>query len=911
MAPTAPDEGPLRERSAQEPSGSTVPVGPSPVSPARGRTEGPLERGAHVGRYVILKLVGRGGMGVVYAAYDPELDRKIALKLLRPDGHDADANAGRARLLREARAMAKVNHPNACAVFDVGTWGDQVFVAMEFIEGPTLEQWLGEPRSWGEVLGVFLQAGQGLAAAHEVGLVHRDFKPANVLIGKGGRAFVTDFGLARHMSATGEDPGHVSFPSARQGASAPPASAETASVTQEGLVMGTPLYMPPEQYLGSVPDARSDQFSFCTALYSALYGRRPFDPQRVRDALTELSQSLERAEQTPGVLLASAPRLVGTIQEPPRDAKVPAWLRRAVMRGLALEPAQRFASMQALLEELSEGPRRVRRRRALLAASVLGLVVLAPAWVQWRRQSQVCAGAEQFVAEAWSPPLRQKLEESFAASGKPFAADAMRHVVEVLDEYAQAWAAQHTEACEATRLRGGQTEELLSLRVVCLERRRKSLRALARLLAEADGKAVERAVDAVHTLPALEECRDIESLSNQSARPAAPDRRAAVESLEAELAEAAALREAGRYKPALELVKGMEPRAVAAGWLPLQAEVDSLMGVLQRDLGNPSEGARYFEQAANEALAGRAERTLVVALNRLVHLHSAQNEWEQAERWARLARSALARLGGEALLASEVEGNLGNMAMVRGRYPEARSHFERLHELQRQALAPDDPRLAKTLYSQGLVALRLGDNRRALVLLLEALRITEAAKGPRHPEAASRHSMLSLVQRELGDFSRGLDHARRAVDIREATLGAQHPLTADALDAVGMSLIGLGRHEEALQVFQETLAIKQQALGRQHSNLSYSYDGIGQALLAAGRAAEAVGPLERALAFEDVDPDALAETGFTLAQALWRTGGDRARAVRVATQARDRFARVGKQPRVAAVEAWLKEHPLR
>ncbi|NPC86331.1 serine/threonine protein kinase, partial [Pyxidicoccus fallax] len=314
--------------------------------------------GARVGRFIPLKLLGQGGMGVVYAAYDPDLDRKVALKLLRVTGPDADLEAGRTRLLREAQAMARISHPNVIPVFEVGTWDGQVFVTMELVEGGTLRDWLkAKPRSWREVLETYLAAGRGLEAAHAAGLVHRDFKPTNVLVGRDGRVFVTDFGLARPVDAPWREDGERE---------ALPPGAELASplyepLTQAGAVMGTPPFMSPEQFRGEVVDARSDQFSFCSALYRALYGTRPFDPDALSKAAKSARPSAEDPEGTRA--LARPLQVPSPIHEPPRDTKVPTWVRRAVMRGLALEPDGRFASMAELREALSQEQHLAKRRR--------------------------------------------------------------------------------------------------------------------------------------------------------------------------------------------------------------------------------------------------------------------------------------------------------------------------------------------------------------------------------------------------------------------------------------------------------------------------------------------------------------------------------------------------------------------
>ncbi|MEX1369083.1 MAG: protein kinase [Nannocystaceae bacterium] len=322
-----------------------------------------IGRGAAVGRYLVLSRVGAGAMGVVLAAYDPELDRKVALKILKPGG--TDLRRARERLQREAQALAKLDHPNVVAVYDVGVHAEQLFVAMEFVAGQTLGQWTksapelcpsssrrndaADPRAvrvrpWQEVLEVFVQAGRGLAAAHEAGLVHRDFKPENVMLSEGGRVRVMDFGVARVGNAKAQaetDP-----------------DAPVDFLTQPGALMGTPAYMSPEQFGFGPIDARSDQFGFCVALHEALYGARPFPGQTVGELVHALHE--------------------GVVRGPPRSARVPSWVRAVVLRGLATNPDDRFASMQALLDALADDPA-VRLRRWGLGLG-LGLVLAASAW---------------------------------------------------------------------------------------------------------------------------------------------------------------------------------------------------------------------------------------------------------------------------------------------------------------------------------------------------------------------------------------------------------------------------------------------------------------------------------------------------------------------------------------------------
>jgi hypothetical protein len=326
----------------------------STVDRANGRrrptTEGDaLAEGARVGRFMVLKRLGAGGMGVIYAAYDPHLDRKVALKFLRGDvvegsHHSADA---RARLIGEAQAIARVTHPNILSVYDVGEIDDQVYVAMEFVDGVTLTRWLRkEPRSWREIRAVFLEAAEGLAAAHDGDIVHRDFKPENVMITGGDRVVVMDFGLAR-SAAEEREPTPITEEERP--------SALGASLTRTGAILGTPRYMAPEQFDGRIADARSDQFSFCVALYEALYMTYPF----YSETAAQLTARLPVADQ---------------LRPVERERTVPAYLRAAVLRGMCYDPADRFGSMRELMSAIRD---RVSRRVRWIGAGAIVAVAAA------------------------------------------------------------------------------------------------------------------------------------------------------------------------------------------------------------------------------------------------------------------------------------------------------------------------------------------------------------------------------------------------------------------------------------------------------------------------------------------------------------------------------------------------------
>jgi hypothetical protein len=438
--------------------------------------------GTRVGRYVLLERLGAGAMGVVFAAHDPELDRKVAVKVLRggadeppPDDADTrDAPAAPTRsiglLMREAQAMARLAHPNVVAVHDVGWFGDRVFLAMEFVDGQTLAQWLAaERRPLREVIAMFVAAGHGLAAAHAAGLVHRDFKPENVLIGKDGRVRVTDFGLAHRAELPLE----------------PAAAIEAADPRRTArMLAGTPFYMAPEQLTRDRVDARTDQFSFCVALYAALTGKHPFPASG-------------RAQGLPAAR--------------PGDA-VPSWLWRALRPGLAVDRELRYPAMAPLLARLARGP----RRRAWIAAGAAVAAIAGIAAVAWRGSAldaagPGCEGAEHLLAGIWDRARARTVEDAFRATGHAEAATAFASASLLLDQYAGLWTAMRTGACQRA-LSGSQSQAGLRLRVACLDARLAELGLLTERLAAADAKLVEGAVLAVEGLGTLDICTDDRAL---------------------------------------------------------------------------------------------------------------------------------------------------------------------------------------------------------------------------------------------------------------------------------------------------------------------------------------------------------------------------------------------------------------
>ncbi|MEX1368091.1 MAG: serine/threonine-protein kinase [Nannocystaceae bacterium] len=347
------------------------------------RRREPTAEPTRIGRFVVIKRIGEGGMGMVYAAYDDALDRKVAVKLLHPRRSGA-ADEAQARLFREAQAIARLSHPSVIHVYEVGTWQEQVYLAMEFVDGTTLSQWQRhEGRTWPEVLEAYVAAGRGLAAAHAAGIVHRDFKAANVLVRRDGAVRVVDFGLARQELELATMPRPDEPPDEQAPALVPASESmsgpDAAPLTRTGVIMGTPAYMAPEQHLGQRADLRSDQFSYCVSLYEALYGFRPF----------------------PGENLPALRRnvLAGRLERPPRYTDIPPRIFRVLEQGLSSHPEDRFPSMEPLLDELTHDPR-VALRRVAWGLLLLSLVVaVAVLWWSEREERAARTEGEQLRAQ--------------------------------------------------------------------------------------------------------------------------------------------------------------------------------------------------------------------------------------------------------------------------------------------------------------------------------------------------------------------------------------------------------------------------------------------------------------------------------------------------------------------------------
>ena len=728
-----------------------------------------------VGRYLVLEPLGEGAMGVVLRAFDPELERQVALKLLHPGREGVKS---RARLVREAQAMVRLSHPNVIAVHDVGARESDVYVAMELARGPNLREWLKEPRARGEILRVFRAAGEGLAAAHAAGLVHRDFKPENVILTEGGVPKVGDFGLA---SAEGEAPDEVTD-----------GSLLDASLTRTGALLGTPAYMSPEQLDGAAADARSDQFAFCVALHEALTGARPFSG-RTLDALRESIAS--------------------------RRVRAHGHVARAIERGLAPDPSDRFEDMRALLRAL-EPPRLSRRTLALSAAAALAVGGLLYAAAP--DTPDPCATSGAALDHVWTASARARVPAAAARLIEPWAAR---------------WAAERVAACEATHVAHEQSPERMDRRMACLDRQRGALEVvLARV---ADDEA--RAVDVVETLPAPESCA-----SDARVAPPAPEDEAAVAALRRRVDEGRVSLAAAAYTRALTQADALVADAARLGYAPVTAEAGLLRAAALRALARFDDADAAAEAAQLEAEAAGDDRGAAEGWLERVRIAGARGRFSAARTWTRHAWAAHTRAGAPADLQEELLHVRGVIRTSLGAIADAETDLRAALELAeaRDAAAPRLASLRSSLGDLLRVDARYED---ALAAHREALRLDTRALGPRHPRVGRDHHNVAGVLRRMDRAADAAAHYATALDIARAAYGDDHPEVAITHNSLGLIAFERGDHVEARRRWRRAAEIFD---AHAHGDAALTQFNLALLDLAESRPAAAELHIRRAIAID-------------------------------------------------------------
>jgi predicted Ser/Thr protein kinase/tetratricopeptide (TPR) repeat protein len=835
-----------------------------------------------VGRYRVERRLGAGGMGEVYLGHDDELGRKVAIKRVRANLH---SDRVQERLRREARALARLSHPNVVQVYEFGEHEGRTFVAMEFVDGQTLGDWLAEGGpTWRSVLDKFLAAGRGLAAVHEAGLVHRDFKPDNVLLSNDGRVLVADFGLV----LAGED----RRLDAGDGAGQLSAEMRT-SVT--GAVLGTIRFMSLEQLQANQVDARSDQFAFCIALYEALWGKPPFS---LVNSLTRL-HDLETG-------VPMSPRS--------RDGlRPPAALWRVIRRGLSKNPGERWPDMPALLGALERVARQ--RRRLAWIGSVSAAVALAVGGLvlgQAEQPEDPCATVERELDGTWDAARRTEIATSLGGIEVGHAEESRERVFAGLDRWSAGWVHEREQICRAGVERRIEPE-LARLQGACLTRQLQRVEDLVTLLATSgiDGDTLAGAVEAVAELPAASACAD--ELALLGVQPPAPTIEAEVEELRRELGRAGDLRRMGRLEEGLTLAEQTELAARELGYRPLMAEARAELAMAEIEGGSLQQGTERMQEAIDAAELAHHDHLaatlwLVLALSSLTELEQLElGSWQlrrasvangriepnrRAEARLAFARGQLAELRGDeaeaergyrdAIAAAEHDdgaqldlpsylSNLGRVVAKRDP-TEANTTLRSALEVANRVYGPRHPETAHYLYAFA-VALRTSDPGSSEVVELLERAVAIWVRSHRRPHRSLAHAefLLGALALQHEDLDKALEHTLAAATIQASTLPEQHVDHGATAQLLAVIYSVRGEHEQALGQFERTLAVWEPIYGIGDPQVQRVHSDLAATRLALGRIDEAEKELT-ALLPHAAGPDEQISVRLQLCEAAVRRG---------------------------------------
>ncbi|HEY3808065.1 MAG TPA: tetratricopeptide repeat protein [Kofleriaceae bacterium] len=782
-------------------------------------------RGDAIGRFVVLGLLGSGGMGLVYSAYDPHLDRKVAIKLLRRSS-PTTTDDPRARLLREAQAMAKIDHPNVVRVHEAGMYGEQIYVAMEFVDAGTLRTWLKERRTLREIIDVFAKAGRGLAAAHAVGLVHRDFKPDNVLMASDGGVRVTDFGIVGVLQeqAVAEQP--AAAPEVGRADTYPPirdSAPMSQDLTRTGSIMGTPSYMAPEQFNGQTATAQSDQFSFCIALYEAVYGARPFHGSTFGELAVSVTE--------------------GKLEPAPKQATVPSWLRRLLVRGLATDPAQRFPSLDALLATIARSSNRRRRRAAWLAAAV-AVIAAGGGAAAWHARSSgpSCDGGDE-LARIWNPAVRMQLHARFLATGSPLAATMFATTAERLDLWGDGWKTAYTDVCRDSR----HTRHVVDLRARCVAERLDTTGAMIDQLDRADADTVEHAVDAVVHLPTFEPCEAAAVLTSETPIPDTQVASVQAHLVSTELLNARAVHRLGRDDEALPIARRALSVARSIGYAPVIAEALLDVALFERSQGVKASD-EDLHAALDIAIAAGDDKEAIEATAHLVEDFGFDGHHDESLRELRDLMDALVEHAHpDAELMAEIKIVDAFVDEVHGNLPAAQAGYEHAVAFIEKEVGSGNFWLDSALDQLGNLLKVEGKLDEAQHALERALALREKLYGKDHPWVAAELNNLGNVYRVQAKFDDAKRLYDRALAIR---LEAYGPVSHD----VGVSYLNLGTfysergdNATARTYYEKALAIDEQISGSDSDDVASASQDLGSTMISLGEVDEGRARVERAI----------------------------------------------------------------
>lgn len=709
--------------------------------------------GDRVGRFVIIEWLGAGGMGVVYKAFDPDLDRNIALKVLHEEeGHSSDA------LLREAKLAAQVASTRVVAIYDVGVDRGRIFLAMELVQGATLSEWCRPDIPLDSVLAVVVEAGEGLAAAHRAGIVHGDFKPANVLVGDG-HAKVTDFGLGGGTDAS-----------------------------EASRTGGTPRYMGPDQATANGPSALADQFSFAVTAWEVLTGSHPF---------------LGEGEAGP---LTPARRIRG--EESARS--IPRRIRKVLERALAFDPTERFSDMDALLAAL-----RPRRRRTvwLSVAFASLLAVVAFARSELTRSSDPCAGMTAHLRGIWDASQKETVRQRLLETKLPFAAPAWSAVEQSLDEFTARWLEQRSEICRMTSVRKEQSEAVLDARMGCLDDELRQVRFEITVASHIEPKELAPLVASLSQLPRPERCRNVTT----DGRFKPPDAKAAelFEATKMRLAEAEALRWNFRRQAAIEPARVAVAGAHELGWMAGEAYALAIVGAGELWNGGPTALTTLTEALERaEDADDRASRAdiLLQTMSALVEADHAI----EASAIAPVAHAAVRRMGNDAASVARYENTLGRVEDARGNHARAAERFHAAANAFAAQAGPDDfwvlamrSNEARALSLQGRPDLAVIEHEDVLERLTRRYGL--------HPVRAKVLVSLADAHLELHRFEDALRTSDLAAEMLSSLGDEATASQAVNLAGRGLALAGVGRTKEGLAALRAARDIRARLYGPKHT----------------------------------------------------------------------------------------------
>ena len=787
--------------------GLTTPQGDAPAhhemlafERVAARLIGRRQKRIAIGRYRMREELGRGGFGAVYTAYDPELDRDVAVKLVLPRKGRKDAK-WEARLVREAQTLAQVEHPNVVSVYDVGvdaaTGG--VYVVMELLQGLSARKWkMGPPEPALEhVIEAYIGAARGLGAAHAMEIVHRDFKPDNLMITHDGVAKVIDFGLARDVNDL--DSTRISGSVSSTGSGG---SSSGTPLTSMGTVMGTPPYMAPEQHaLGSIGPA-TDQYALCVALFEALYGVRPFVADDI-DALYTAKRTMK---------LSALPKRHG----------VPRALQEVVLRGLSPDPAKRWGSMDALAMAL--GNATTPRRRAIGVLSVGAAVVLASVLgAQQVSDVEPCAELTGRAPSVWSPARAEALQTHLLAEVQGPEATVWAAAQGRLDERLFAWRGAVDQACAAKE----------ASRIECLDRWLRDAEIVIEVLEQEDVDP-GATMSVVDTLPRLEACGAGEAATGEDVP------------LRDGFVRARALARAGSGEEALELADALVEEASETEDPALIAQASLAAGLVYAERERLDDARMVLIEANEQANVVGLDAVAAEAAIVLVRVSGAMGRFDDAHRWAALAEARMARLGNPPYLEALLLGSRAFELIYEGDFVLAYALSRELVEL----LSGDDVKFerARAMANVAMAAFEIGRMHEARAVIAEARGLMASILGERHAAVARMLSDEGRYAAAAGDVEDGIAQMQRAVELLEAAGGPNDPYALNTKRTLAHYLARVGRFDDSLKMLEQTYASTAELYGTVHVRTATTAFALADQYLMAERPEDAERLVREAMA---------------------------------------------------------------